>query len=321
MATRVLDLFCGAGGCSDGFTRAGAEVIAGVDADEAAVETFAANHDATALQRDLTAETPAAFDETTSIDTDGVDIVVGGPPCQGFSMAAKSRDVDDERNNLVFVFADHVDHLDPEHVLMENVTGLARGEMQDIFDRLLDEFEAMGYTVESRVLNAAEYGVPQRRNRLFIQGTRDGTPSWPDPTHGSSRRPMLTVEGAFSGLPSLDARESSTITNHTAPRHQDSTVERIASTDHGEPLYDSWTEKIRLNPMEPAPTLKAGKRANFHFGHPFDARGLTVRERARLQSFHDDFVFEGGVVDGRTLTGNAVPPRLAEHVAQAMLSA
>jgi len=315
MSYRVLDLFCGAGGFSSGFDRAGASVVAGLDVDEAAVDTFGTNHDAPAFERDLTATRPVHLYDSIGVVTASIDCVVGGPPCQGFSMASKSRDVDDERNNLVFIFADHIDHIRPETFVMENVTGLSQGDMADIFERLKSELTSMGYTVDARVLNAAEYGVPQRRRRLFIHGRLHGSPTWPTPTHASQRRPFIGVEGAFSGLPSLDAHESSSIPNHTAPRHQQSTVERIRNTDVGNPLYDSWDEKIRLNPMEPAPTLKAGKRANFHFGHPFDDRGLTVRERARLQSFYDDFTFEGGVVDGRTLTGNAVPPRLAYHLA------
>lgn len=179
----VLDLFCGAGGFSVGFERAGYDVIAGVDVDETAIRTYDENHDSRAIQQDLTEFTPTQFAATYDIHPSDVDVVIGGPPCQGFSRANIDRSLDDERCNLVFVFAEYVDYYDPDVLLMENVKGIQTGEREELFDRLLDNFRDSGYTVGWRVFNAADYGVPQTRERVFVQGVLDGTLSWPASTH------------------------------------------------------------------------------------------------------------------------------------------
>jgi len=179
----VLDLFCGAGGFSLGFQQAGYDVLAGVDADETAVETYQQNHDADGYVRDLTATTPEDLADDIGVQPSAVDVVVGGPPCQGFSTANTKRTVDDARNNLVFVFRDYVAYYEPSVFLMENVTGITSVDDGSLFTRLLREFREAGYTVDNRVLNAADYGVPQTRKRMFVQGVREGTPSWPERTH------------------------------------------------------------------------------------------------------------------------------------------
>jgi DNA (cytosine-5)-methyltransferase 1 len=176
-------LFCGAGGFSVGFTEAGYEVIAGVDTDDDALDTYDANHDADAINEDLTELSPAEFAETYDIYPEDVQVLIGGPPCQGFSTANVDRHVDDDRNNLVFVFAEYVDYYQPESFLMENVTGITSVDDGTLFENLLSDFRSAGYTVDHQVLNAADYGVPQKRRRMFVQGVRDGSPQWPEPTH------------------------------------------------------------------------------------------------------------------------------------------
>jgi DNA (cytosine-5)-methyltransferase 1 len=179
----VLDLFCGAGGLSLGFENAGFDVIAGVDNDEDAVETYRRNHEGRAIQCDLANTRPEVFAETHDIEAEDVDGTVGGPPCQGFSSANNERHVNDERNNLVFAFVDYVRHYEPEWFLMENVTGLKGIDDGETLELLVSDFEGAGYTVDWTILNAADYGVPQKRRRLFVQGQRDGSPTWPEPTH------------------------------------------------------------------------------------------------------------------------------------------
>jgi DNA (cytosine-5)-methyltransferase 1 len=235
-------------------------------------------------------------------------MIIGGPPCQDFSVANRfSRG--GEKTNLVFIFADYVSYFSPDAFVMENVVGIRSTD--NVFERLLDEFRELGYDVSDRTLSSDEYGVPQKRKRVFIVGTNDSVSfDWPNPTDE-----RFTVSDSFDGLPELDAGEQDdSINDHRAPNHQQKTIDRINGTKCGEPLYDSWTEKIRLDPEKAAPTLKAGKRANYHFGHPHSDRGLTIRERARLQSFPDNFSFKGTLTEKRTQTGNAVPPRLAEKV-------
>lgn len=128
----------------------------------------------------------------------------------------------------------------------------------------------------------------------------------------TDKKTYKTVDDAFSDLPQPDTEH--TIDSHTEPRQQDSTTERMREADWGETLFDSWNERVRLHPHRPAPTLKAGQRHSYHFGHPYTPRKLTIRERARLQTFPDSYQFSCGVVAARTLTGNAVPVDLAEAI-------
>lgn len=301
----TLDLFSGAGGLSCGFDQAGFNTILAIDNDDRAIETIRRNIATAGLVEDLTEFHP----EDAPIDKAQVDGVVGGPPCQDFSVANFfSRG--GERTNLVFVFAKWVKQYNPDFFVMENVVGIKSTD--NVFEELLDTFPDK-YDVQHKTLNAQDFGVPQRRNRVIIVGTKG---DFEFPSGGGSS----TVSDAFDGLPYVEAGETDdSVFNHRAPNHQQSTIDRIANCDQGDPLFDSWTEKIRLVPDEVAPTLKAGKRANYHFGHPEIPRGLTIRERARLQGFPDDYEFMGGVTDQRTQTGNAVPPPMAKAVAAAIM--
>lgn len=305
----VVETFAGAGGMTEGFEKAGMDTLIGYEIDESACQTFRKNIPAPCLQEDLTEYKP----KDAPIDKEQVDVVTGGPPCQDFSVANYySRG--GERTNLVFVFAEWVRHFEPEFFVMENVAGIT--SVDDVFDELLDEFYQMDFNIDYRVINAKDCGAPQSRNRMIIVGSQEDQPDLSN-IGGES---ASTVGEAFDGLPFIDIGETHpTVPNHRAPNHQQSTLDRISNTDHGEPLFDSWTEKIRLPPDEPAPTLKAGKRANYHFGHPEYPRGLTVRERARLQTFPDDYIFKGTLTEQRTQTGNAVPPIMAKAVAKEIL--
>lgn len=185
---RVLDLFCGAGGFSSGFERAGHEVVAGVDHDEDAVDTFDANHDGEAIQADLTAYSPDEFAEEYGIAPGDVEIVIGGPPCQSFSLANRQDTTDDERNNLVFVFEEYAAFYAPDVALMENVKNIQSGENKALFERLLEDFRQDFGRVSYRVLDASNFGVPQRRERVFVQARNDDRPiRWPTATDGGGR--------------------------------------------------------------------------------------------------------------------------------------
>jgi len=182
----VLDLFCGAGGMTLGFEQAGYDVIAGVDNDETAVETYERNFDHRGVQEDLVAIDPPQFELRYDIEPDDVDIVVGGPPCQGYSTANLQRDEDDPRNNLVFRFARYVEYYQPRSFVMENVTGIESIDDGETIELLYDAFEEAGYDVDHATLNAADYGVPQKRRRVFFVGVRDDVdsePQFPETTH------------------------------------------------------------------------------------------------------------------------------------------
>lgn len=190
MAKQVLDLFAGAGGMSLGFSNGGFDVIAGVDVDDKALETYDRNHDAEAINCDLATVDPQEFANEYDIHKGDIDGVVGGPSCQGFSVANHDRDPDDPRNNLVFRFAKYVGYYQPDFFVMENVTGLKSIDDGETLELLIEDFEDRGYDVEWSVLNAADYGVPQKRKRVFVIGVHedvDGEPTFPEPTHAPKK--------------------------------------------------------------------------------------------------------------------------------------
>jgi len=318
---KVLDLFCGAGGLSNGFEQAGFNVVAGVDCSERFLKTYERNHEGKAIQEDLSEITPAEFFEKHPVKKEEIDLIIGGPPCKGFSIAGK-RDPDDERNNLVDRFIDFVEHVQPKMYLMENVTGIKTMKEGKVLKIIMERFKKAGYEkARYKTLNAADYGVPQKRRRVIFLGRKDGkVPEYPNRTHRpvdqltlgkNELKPYETVEDAllnknFDGLP-----------NHEKTNHDQEMVERISQVEPGESLYehygDSWR---RLEKNKPSITIKENHNAPFI--HPVADRVGTVRECAVLQSFPDDYVFEGPKSYQLKQVGNAVPPLLAKRLAETM---
>lgn len=189
-APTLLDLFCGAGGISHGFDRAGFRVVGGVDSDEDSIETFRRNHPGVrAVCNDLAKVTGKHLAEALGVEAGSVDCVAGGPPCQGFSRnrAFRHKDgkfVDDPRNHLYWHFFEFVEHLRPKAVVMENVPEILTKANGFFREAVFERFHSMGYAANSTILNAAEYGVPQRRRRAIFLAGRDGVElSFPIPTH------------------------------------------------------------------------------------------------------------------------------------------
>ncbi|WP_276272534.1 DNA cytosine methyltransferase [Haloarcula litorea] len=317
----VLDLFCGGGGLSTGFEQAGYDVVAGVDVNEDFLPTFEHNHeDSLAIQADLGEVDPAAFYDDHDIDTDAVDVVVGGPPCKGFSIAGK-RDPEDERNSLVGSFIDHVAHVEPDVFVMENVPGIKSMEDGDVVRKIHQRYEEIGYSVKHETLNAADYGVPQARRRVVFVGRADGeVPTFPDRTHRPSEQTTLSsaaLEPYVTVREALVEKEIEGLPNHETTDHSDDMVERIAEVDHGDSLYESFGDSWRrLEPDEPAFTVKENHNAPFI--HPTEDRVGTVRECAILQTFPDDYEFQGPKSTQLKIVGNAVPVRLGRVVAEAV---
>ena len=318
----VLDLFCGGGGLSEGFLQAGYDVVAGVDASEEFLATYERNHeDALAIQADLSEVDPETFFETHPIDPDAIDVVIGGPPCKGFSIAGH-RDPDDERNYLVGAFIDYVAFVQPDAFVMENVPGITSMEGGDTLRSILEGFREAGYeTPAYETLNAADYGTPQTRRRVIFQGRRDGSrPTYPERTHSPAEQTTLSgerLEPYVTVADALGGRDVESLPNHETTDHSSEMVERIAEVDVGESLYESYGDSWRrLDPDEPAITIKENHNAPFI--HPEADRVGTVRECAILQSFPDDYVFEGPKSTQLKVVGNAVPPRLANAIAEAL---
>lgn len=347
----LIDLFSGAGGLSLGFHLSGRfQVLAGVDNDSWALKTFYANH---AVAADRFTQPQDIYDLTgeellSALGTSHVDVLIGGPPCQGFSVAGK-RELGDDRNQLVWEFLRLVADLNPTAFVMENVPGLLLAKTESgakVTEVLRARFERLGYASVWWKLNAVNYGVPQKRKRTFLVGLLDGALlTTPAPTSATtndliySDSPALTVADAFSDLPApirddpqpynddgrtsyqSYLREGSTaLHNHTPTAHKPNTVQRLRAQVPGTRLYPTWNHSwYKLVLSEPALTVKENHRAPFV--HPTEPRVISPRECARLQSFPDRFVFYGTKTAQLKQIGNAVPPLLAKAIAQRVATA
>lgn len=333
----VLDLFCGCGGLSQGFLDAGYNVVLGVDSWQDAINTFKYNHpESQALTADLFTETPEKISKKTGFSH--VDVIIGGPPCQGFSIAGK-RLIDDERNKLYQSFVQFVDFYQPKAFLMENVPNIISMGHGFVKHSIVKDFESLGYTVVYQVLMASDYGVPQNRKRAFFVGFKNGVVfDFPKPF----TTPKIKSFDAISDLPEnnlIDGsdyvfdsksdyqthmrKKSKGVFNHQISHHTEQTINLIGMVPDGgnykdlpEGLRDTrrvniaWT---RLNSQKPSFTIDTGHRHHFHY--VFN-RIPTVRESARIQSFCDDFIFTGSKTSQYKQVGNAVPPLLAQVLAE-----
>ncbi|ENA1794689.1 DNA cytosine methyltransferase [Flavobacterium psychrophilum] len=336
----VIDLFCGCGGLSYGFIEAGYEVVLGIDHWKDAIETFKYNHkNSIGIVADLFNETPKKISEKTGIKN--VDLIIGGPPCQGFSLAGK-RIVDDERNKLYKSFVNFVNHFQPKAFMLENVPNIVSMSNGIVKDNIIKDFEDLGYKVVYKVLMASEFGVPQNRKRAFFVGIKgDKEFVFPNPTN----QKLLTSKEAISDLPEnsiVDGseypikpkseyqellRENSTgVYNHQITVHNEQTIEIIAMVPDGGnyknlPVELHQTRKVniawtRLNSKKPSFTIDTGH--NHHFHYKFN-RVPTARESARLQSFPDHFIFKSAKTSQLKQIGNAVPPLLAKILAENLI--
>lgn len=337
----MLDLFCGAGGFSVGAEWSGFRTVAGIDHFEPAMKTWAYNHPkAIGFLGDIKKIDP---DYVKNIlkqkGVDHINLITGGVPCQGFSRANRKHRDDDERNFLFLEYMRYVEVFQPDFIILENVSGMRSTAGGKFESDIKSAMEQLGYCVTVKLVNAADFGVPQIRQRLIFVGAKNPNNKYkfPDPTVQNGYR---TVYDAISDLPALHNKEtkdryqsspltgyqrkmrlgSDVIFNHTAPNHPEATIEKIKTTKPGEPMYESFKQRIRLSMDKPSPTqLAGGIRPQFQFGHPTQSRGLSIRERARIQSFPDSYRFFGGIVQERVLTGNAVPPLLIHELTKSIV--
>jgi DNA (cytosine-5)-methyltransferase 1 len=315
-------------------------VALGCDILRPAVDTFRFNHPtSSAILGDVKKVTPELIEEM--LDGRKVDVLVAGVPCQGFSLNNRKRKQDDNRNFLYLEFLRFVEYLKPNAVVLENVSGMkSTGTFASDIETSLSEASDM--RVRSKLLYAPDYGVPQKRTRLIFVGTRSRDFVFEDiaKTHGpDTKQEYVTIEQAIGDLPPLkngeekfdyleDAnskyqklmrKKSKSLTGHKSPKHPKGTIDRISNTEPGLPMYPKFKQRIRLAWDGLSPTqVSGGIRPQFQFGHPSDPRGLSIRERCRIQSFPDRIEIKGGTVQARVQTGNAVPPLLAKAVALAI---
>ena len=320
-----IDLFSGAGGLSLGFEQAGFQQLLSVEMEPDYCQTYRANfphHQL--LQKDLTTLTEQ--DLINCLNGQSVDFFIGGPPCQGFWMAGKigRTFTDDPRNHLFKEFVRIVKIVRPCFFVMENVARLYTHNSGKTRTEIIQAFQNIGYSVECKVLNAADFGVPQIRSRVIFLGRRDkGKISFPEPFPISHQ----TVGSAIGHFPKLAAGESNPhVANHEAMNHSAQMLEKMAFVKNGgnrndipEPLRPKTGDirkYIRYDSSKPAVCITGDMRKVFHYEQN---RALTVRELAALQSFPDNFVFCGNKIAQQQQVGNAVPPLLAKAIAESIL--
>ena len=341
----VLDLFSGAGGLSRGFLDAGCNVVLGVDFDDMALKTFKENHgSADAMKLDLfNHENINQITEYLNNKDIKIDILVGGPPCQGFSLAGP-RNKDDKRNTLYTAMVKTAEILKPKAVVLENVPGLLTLYNGIASQRIIEDFTALGYTVKAQVLYAPEYGIPQIRKRVFFVALLDSDEEFEFPKPILNEQNFVTCEDAIGDLDGLEGKmgefeqeytsepiteyqkimrkNSKKLYNHMSTKHTEKTVKLIAMVPEGKnykalpPEYRdqfNFNEALtRYHSKKPSRTIDTGHRTHFHYKYN---RIPTVRENARLQSFPDDFIFYGNKSQQYKQVGNAVPPILGYHLA------
>ncbi len=343
----MIDLFCGAGGFAVGCSWAGFESVLGIDHFEPAMRTWSYNHpSAIGCLGDITKIEPRKIKELLrSKGIDKINLITGGVPCQGFSIANRKHNDNDERNFLFLEYMKFVEVFEPDYIILENVSGMRSTAGGQFEKNIKDYMDSLGYNTTVDLLNAADFGVPQIRQRLIFVGVKRkcGLAKEYVFPKGKFKNNHRTVKDAIADLPELgNDQEISNYTqgatceyqklmkgegtiqsipcpeklnNHISPNHPQETIDRIASTEQGKPMYPKFKQRIRLRENAPSPTqLAGGIRPQFQFGHPTQSRGLTIRERARIQSFPDSYVFLGGIVQERVQTGNAVPPLLIYNV-------
>ena len=363
---KMIDLFCGAGGLSLGFTQEGFVTSLANDIQECCVDTYAHNHPETPRDHIILGDIKQVVDNVEELlRYKEVDVVVGGPPCQGFSEANRQRLIDDPRNQLYKNFVQIVDKVKPKFFVMENVKGMLKVKQQ-----VIEDFVAIGYSATAYVLNACDYGVPQNRERLIYIGNRIGVDNeqiFDEIRKLSTNIPSHTLEDALYGLRPLQAsriknstnleseesgrkiearrtdetnsyiefinqgRDCRAVCNHKARYNNDRDIEiygrmlpgdksddpKIADIMPYKSRNDIFKDKyFKLEPDKVCKTITAHMKFDCNmYIHPTQARGLTPREAARVQSYPDDYFFRGSYTKTFMQIGNSVPPLLGRAIA------
>ena len=341
MRNKIIDLFCGCGGLSKGFEMAGFEPKIAIDMWSDAVRTYNHNRDNKVAVCEDVHNWDDKFLEEINNDGDIVGII-GGPPCQGYSTVG-TRDVNDPRNHLYKEYCRIVEKIRPDFFVIENVKGLTTLSGGAFKDDIINRFSNLGYSVKYKILNAADYGVPQNRQRVFFVGMKNKVFKFPKPLEYK-----ITTEEAIGDLPELKGGEkvesynqnpttvyeqqmrgaSTVLLNHEGTNHTQQTIDIISLIKDGGKIKDLPEEywKIRkynkaferMNSKAQSNTVDTGHRNYFHYSQN---RIPSVRENARLQSFPDNFEILGSKTSQYKQVGNAVPPLLAFAVAKAIKEA
>jgi DNA (cytosine-5)-methyltransferase 1 len=351
MKPKLVDLFCGIGLGALGFLRAGFEVIAAVDNDGEACKLYERNVGIKPIEGDLRKISGRHILEIIGAKRGEIDLVCGCPPCQGFSSLRmtrlgkkkKGKNRKDARKSFLKVFAQRIDEIYPKAFVLENVRGLTFRRNTRYLREFLAYMRRLGYSCKYAVLDAADYGVPQRRKRLIVIGSRVQSPELPKPTHSdpalnAGRPPWITVREAIGNLPRLSAgRMAPNDVLHSAADHSEAVLKIIRHIPHDGGSRRSLPQRLwlpchkkltkherrgaesiygRMRWAEPSPTITT----RFHtpacgrFVHPNQNRGISIREAARLQSAPDDLRIAGSKDRMAMWIGNGFPPLLSEAI-------
>ena len=315
-----IDLFSGAGGMSLGLDQAGFNNIFSVDIEPSFCETYKTNFPKhNLIQKDIS---KLSNEEIKAlIGNQIIDVIVGGPPCQGFSMAGNigRKFIDDSRNQLFREFARIVEIVQPSYFVMENVARLFTHNKGETKKEIIELFKKMNYNVDCKVVNTADFGIPQVRNRVLFIGNRiSNNIVFPTKTVDKP----ISIKEAIDKLPKLKSGEKSKIPNHISMKHSEQMLEKMKYVSDGgnrneipeliRPKSGDVRKYIRYKSTEPAVCVTGDMRKIFHYSQN---RALTVRELATLQTFPLDFIFKGSTISQQQQVGNSVPPILAKEIA------
>lgn len=343
---KMLDLFCGAGGLSWGMDKNPYfKTMVALDFDEHAANTFKKNMPyAEVVVGDIT-EAKIKERVVALSQKAGVNMIVGGPPCQGYSMKGKKLGLQDPRNFLFREYLDLVQRLQPDVFVIENVKGLLLSANGWFKDQIVSTIENLGYTVRFGILNAENFGVPQSRERAIFICSKHGAIELPEATVKSK----VTVRDAIEDLAYLESNEgdfqqeyitepksdyqimmragSKKLYNHKASNHKQIAIDKLKMIPpeqgkeflpeelHGKQKFKTTWGRLKWDEVSPTIDTRFDASSNGTNNHPFLHRAITPREAARLQSFDDNFIFYGSKVHVRKQVGNAVPPLLAKAIA------
>ncbi len=336
-----VDSFCGAGGLGLGLQQAGFDIRLSFDIDKICIKTIKENKkyfNHTAIAADISEMLNGKLLKLCRMKRGDLFLLAGGPPCQGFSIQRRGNDVD-PRNQLVFKYAQLVDELFPKYFVMENVSGIAGKRGKTILEQLLDELKNMGYTVHIKLLDAQDYGIPQRRKRYIIVGERHDMGAYYEYPKAVNFR--KNVRDTIGGLPEppADGSDYPGIPLHRRDKLSELNLRRIRALKPGQGReylpkellanchkidssvigYRNVYGRMDWDDVAPTITARFDSFTRGKFGHPDQDRSISLREGALLQTFPMDFMFVGNKVDVARQIGNAVPPVLAKQIGKSII--